>query len=211
MLAGFSVKDLLEKVASKEPVPGGGSVAALSISLAAALIGMVGGLTIGKKSSPARDEIMTDLVKTAHEIQDRLLEDIDRDADAYAGVMAAFRLPKGSETDKREREAAIEAALKEAARVPLSVAEAGVGLLSLAEIAVTQGNPNAVTDGAVGVMMARSGVLGALYNVRINLASIKDQAFKEELGRRADHLEKKVREKERHLLALAASLIEKPH
>lgn len=186
-------------------------MAALSAALAAALIGMVGGLTIGKKRSQARNEIMTDLIKTAHEIKGRLLEDIDRDAAAYAGVMAAFRLPKDSETDKRAREAAIEEALKEAARVPLSVAEAGLGLLRLAEIAVIQGNPNAVTDGAVGVMMARSGVLGALYNVRINLVSIKDQAFKEELGRRADHLEKEVREKERHLLTLAASLIEKPH
>jgi formiminotetrahydrofolate cyclodeaminase len=209
MLTDLTIKAFLEKVASEEPVPGGGSIAALSASLAAALIQMVGGLTRGKKSIPALDEIMTEMIKTASQLHTRLLEDIDRDTEAYALVIKAYRMPKGSEEEKKARGQAIQEALKEAARVPLSVAEAGTGLLRLAEIAVIQGNPNAVTDAAVGTLMARSAVLGALFNVKINLASIKDQAFKDELSRKVVLLETEVQEKERAILSLAGDIIEK--
>jgi methenyltetrahydrofolate cyclohydrolase len=209
ILTDLTVKAFLEKVASEEPVPGGGSIAALSASISAALIQMVGGLTRGKKSIPALDEIMAEMIRTALQLQGRLLEDIDRDAQAYALVMKAYRMPKGLEEEKKARSQAIQEALKEAARVPLSVAEAGVGLLRLAEIAVRQGNPNAVTDAAVGALMARSAVLGALFNVKINLASITDKAFKDELGRKVDLLEKEVQEKEKAILFLAGDIIAK--
>jgi methenyltetrahydrofolate cyclohydrolase len=209
ILTDLTVKAFLEKVASEEPVPGGGSIAALSASISAALIQMVGGLTQGKKSTPALDEIMAEMIQAASQLQSRLLEDIDRDAQAYAQVMKAYRMPKGLEEEKKARSQAIQEALKEAARVPLSVAEAGVGLLCLAEIAVRQGNPNAVTDAAVGTLMARSAVLGALFNVKINLASITDKAFKDELSRKVDLLEKEVQEKETAILFLAGDIIEK--
>jgi methenyltetrahydrofolate cyclohydrolase len=209
MLTDLTVKAFLEKVASEEPVPGGGSIAALSASISAALIQMVGGLTQGKKSTPALDEIMAEMIQTASQLQSRMLEDIDRDAQAYAQVMKSYRRPKGSEEEKQARGEAIQEALKEAARVPLSVAEAGVGLLRLAEVAVRQGNPNAVTDAAVGTLMARSAVLGALFNVKINLAAITDKAFKDELGRKVDLLEKEVQEKEKAILFLAGDIIEK--
>ncbi|MBA4393204.1 MAG: methenyltetrahydrofolate cyclohydrolase [Desulfobacca sp.] len=209
MLSELTIKQFLDKVASEEPVPGGGSIAALSASISAALIQMVGGLTQGKKSNPALDEIMAEVIRAASQLQGKLLEDIDRDAEAYARVMKAYRLPKGSEEEKKARGEAIQEALKEAARVPLSVAEAGAGLLRLAEIAVRQGNPNAVTDAAVGTLMARSAVLGALFNVRINLASIKDKAFANELNRKCDFLEKEVQEKEKVILSLANGIISK--
>jgi formiminotetrahydrofolate cyclodeaminase len=206
-LSDLTVKKFLNIVASEEPVPGGGSIAALSASISAALVQMVAGLTRGKKSTPELDELMSDLIKTASQLQGRLLEDIDRDAQAYALVMKAYRMPKGSDEEKKAREEAIQEALKEAARVPFSVAEAGTGLLRLAEIAVRQGNPNAVTDAAVAALMARSAVLGALLNVKINLASIKDKSFADELSRKCDLLEKEVEEKEKVILDVANAII----
>jgi formiminotetrahydrofolate cyclodeaminase len=207
-LSEQTISQFLDKVASEEPVPGGGSIAALAGSISAALVQMVAGLTKGKKSTFELDEVMTDLIRTASQLQGRLLADIDRDAQAYARVMEAFRMPKNSEEEKSARGAAIQEALQEAARVPFSVAEAGAALLRLADVAVSRGNPNAVTDGAVGALMARSAVFGALLNVRINLASIKDKAFVEELRHKCVLLKKEIEEKEKLILEAADRIID---
>jgi methenyltetrahydrofolate cyclohydrolase len=209
VLKELTIADFLDRVASGEPVPGGGSVAALSGALSAALSAMVARLTLGKKDDRLRDEKMSRLITKADEVRSRLANDIDRDAEAYGAVMKAYRMAKGTGEEKAARLKAIEDGLTEATRVPLSVAEAGVDLLMLADSAVREGNPNAVTDATVAALMARSSVQGALFNVRINLASLKDKALAAELAGRADELEKKAAEKEAEVLALARSLIEK--
>ena len=209
MLIDLTIKQFLERVASGEPVPGGGSVAALTAALSASLSEMVARLTLGKKGDPALDEKMLALIDAASRLRARLIDDVDRDSDAYASVMGAYRMPKGSDEEQNVRKAAVQDALKNAARVPFSVAEAGITLLKLARTALMGGKSSAITDGLVAALIARSAVIGALYNVRINLASISDIAFREDFARRADALEEEAVEMERDILSLAGSVIKK--
>jgi len=209
VLIDLTIKQFLERVASGEPVPGGGSVAALIAALSASLSEMVARLTLGKKGDPALDEKMSALIDAASRLRARLIDDVDRDSDAYASVMEAYRMPKASDEEQNVRKAAVQDALKDAACVPLSVAEAGIELLKLACTAVAAGNSGAVTDGIVAVLTARSAVIGALYNVRINLASINDEGFRDDLAHRADSLEKEAFAIETDVLSLAGSVIKK--
>ncbi len=210
MLTALTVRDFLEQVASGEPVPGGGSVAALAAALSAGLSGMVARLTLGKKDDPALDERMSSLMGTASRLMTRLAGDIDWDAAAYSAVMDAYGMPKGTEEEKAIRVETIQKALAEAARVPLSVAEAGFYLLTLAEAVVREGNPNAVTDGLTAALMARSAVLAALFNVRINLSSIKDRELVARMTAKAEILERNTAEKEKEIIELGRSMMARP-
>ena len=125
----------------------------------------------------------------------------DEDSNAYQDVLAAFKLPKTTEDEKEQRTRAIQNAMKNAARVPLAVAYDALQVMDLAEKVIRNGNRNAVSDGAVGAMMARTAVLGALFNVKINLASVKDKAFVEETMRQANKLESRVHEREAEILS----------
>jgi methenyltetrahydrofolate cyclohydrolase len=209
MLQDLTIQEFLERVASGEPVPGGGCVAALAAALSAALCGMVGGLTLGRKGNPDLDARMATLVEAASRLRVRLMDDIDRDAEAYGLVLKAYRMAKGTGPEREVRLEAIQNALTEAALVPLSVAEAGVVLLSLAEDAVTEGNPNAITDAVVGALMARSAVIGALYNVKVNLSLIRDESVRTEIERKTDGLEKEAMEREAKILSLARTAMER--
>lgn len=122
-------------------------------------------------------------------IRERLIRDIDRDSEAYDRVFAAFKLPKETEEQIAERARAIEDATKEAAIVPMQVAEEIASVMETVIYVAHKGNRNAVTDACVAMMTARTCVLGALLNVRINLASIKDEAFVKQMKVKADHLE----------------------
>ena len=203
MLADLPIKDFLAKTASKDPVPGGGSISALCAAVATALTEMVAHLTIGRKGYEDCASEMEEIAQQAMQVREKLIQDIDRDSDAYAAVMAAFQLPKGTDEEKAERSGAVQDALKNAARVPLSVAEDAFNILALAGRALEKGNRNAVTDAAVAAMSARTAVLGALCNVKINLASIKDAEFVRELRERVDVLEQQVGRKERETLSKA--------
>jgi methenyltetrahydrofolate cyclohydrolase len=209
MLSESTIKEFLERVRSGDPTPGGGSVAALGAALSAGLAGMVARLSLGRSDDAAVDRVMSALMARAGELEERLIADIDRDSLAYGEVIAAYRMPKGTEEEKAARRSAIQDAFAGAARVPLSVAEAGVELLSLAATVVREGNANAVTDGAVGAMMARSAVLGALYNVRANVSFLKDRTLAAEMADMAGTLEKKAVELEAEVLSLARSIMEK--
>jgi formiminotetrahydrofolate cyclodeaminase len=207
MLVDLTIRSFLEKVASGEPVPGGGSVSALCGALSGALSEMAASLTMGKTNDQALDSKMSEIKTDASRMRVKLGENIDRDNDAYRAVMTAYRMAKDTDSEKRTRQYAIQEALKEAARVPLSVAEMGIRLLDLAESLIREGNQNAITDSAVAAMIARSAVIGAVYNVRINLLSIKDATFRDSAKRHADQLEKKAMEKEREVLSLASSMM----
>jgi methenyltetrahydrofolate cyclohydrolase len=211
MLTDLTIKKFLERLASGEPVPGGGSAAALSGALAASLSEMVARLTLNKADNAALEEKMSTLIDQASSLRAKLTGDVDKDSDAYARVMDAFHLPKGSEAEKTARATAIQEAMKEAARVPLSVAESGVALLKLAGVAVSEGNSSAITDGLVAVLMARSSVIGALYNVRINLVSINDRAFRDEMAHQTAVLEQEAAEAEGNILSAAAAALMKQH
>lgn len=201
MLAEMTIKEFLEKTASNAPVPGGGSVAALSASLSAALAEMVANLTIGKKKYYDVEAEMKELVEKFSELRNNYIEDIDRDANAFNKVMEAFKLPKDTEEQAETRKQAIQDALKKAALVPLEVARNAYNMMNLVEEIVEKGNKNAVTDGLVSVMMARTAVLSALYNVKINLGSIKDEEFVKEIEKEVNELETKAIELEKKILS----------
>jgi formiminotetrahydrofolate cyclodeaminase len=201
VLTDLSIKDYLAKTASGDPVPGGGSSAALNAALAAALTEMVAHLTIGRKNFVSVDAEMRTVAEKAADLRRTLIEDIDRDSESYAQVLKAFQMPKGTEAQKADRARAVQEAFKQAALVPLGVARAAVALMDLGRTVISKGNPNAASDGAAGVLAARMAARAAVYNVRINLGAITDEAFTSELRRAADRLEADAEAKERAALA----------
>jgi formiminotetrahydrofolate cyclodeaminase len=201
MLANLTIKEYLEKTASNTAVPGGGSGAALSAAVAASLVEMVAILTIGKKGFEEVEAQMKDIVKQASESRQKLTEQIDRDSDAYNLVMVALKLPRETEEEKILRSEAIQKGLKQAALVPLEVAQDALVIIELARKVVAKGNKNAVTDGAVGAMMARTAAMGALFNVKINLSAIKDSDFVSKVSAQVMQLEEEIMIKEKEILA----------
>lgn len=200
MLVDLTVKEFLNKVSGSDPVPGGGSVAALNGAIASALAAMVANLTIGKKNYEAHQELMIHIAEIASRQVGQFAIDVDRDSDAYNQVFDCFKMPKATDEEKAARSAAIQEATKFAAMVPMQVARQAYELMSIITDVAHLGNQNAVTDACVAMMSARSAVLGALMNVRINLGSIKDAEFVQQLRKEADELERKACEKEKVLL-----------
>lgn len=188
MLSELTVKDFLAKTYGSDPVPGGGSVSALNGALAASLGAMVAGLTIGKKKYLDAEEEMKGIVETLVPVVNGLMVDIDRDSDAYNEVFACFKMPKETDEEKAARKEAIENATKHAAEVPLSVAKKTCAIMPLLVDLVERGNHNAVTDACVAAMCARTAVLGAVLNVRINLGGISDEAYVAKLQAECDRL-----------------------
>jgi formiminotetrahydrofolate cyclodeaminase len=201
LLTNQKITDFLQKTASGTPVPGGGSISALSAALGASLTEMVANLTIAKKGYEAVENQMKEVAQTVQNLRKKLVTEVDKDSNAYQDVLAAFKLPKTTEDEKEQRTRAIQNAMKNAARVPLGVAYDALQVMDLAEKVIRNGNRNAVSDGAVGTMMARTAVLGALFNVKINLASVKDRAFVEEMMGEVNKLESRVHEREKEILS----------
>jgi formiminotetrahydrofolate cyclodeaminase len=201
LLKDLPITEFLEKTASAEPLPGGGCTAALSAALAASLTEMVTNLTLGREEFQAVEEDMQEIVHAAADLRTKLQDDIDNDAQAYQAVLAAFKLPQNTDDQKKQRSNAIQQAFKTAATVPLGVARDAFKIMDLAARAITDGNPNAVSDGAVAVLAARTAALAAAYNVKINLTAIKDTAFVAELTREIEELEQQVIDKEKEILA----------
>ena len=200
-MKNMTIQQFAMQTASNEPVPGGGSISALAGSLAAALTEMVAGLTIGKKKYAEAEEEMKAAVAPMQQIRDQLLEDIKRDSESFDQYMQALTLPKETEEEKAARTEAMQNGLKAAVAVPLSVAKAACGILPYAETMVVKGNKTAVTDALVATMMARTAVLGAGFNVKINLESIKDQEYVDRIGKEVAELEKQAVEMEKKILA----------
>lgn len=200
MLADLTVKEFLNKVSGNDPVPGGGSVAALNGAIASALAAMVARLTLGRKGYEAHQELMEHISEIARRQMELMIADVDRDSDAYDRVFACFKMPKATDEEKAARSAAIQEATKYAAMVPMQVARRACELMDIISDVAHLGNQNAVTDACVAMMSARSAVLGALMNVRINLCSIKDPEFVRQLKEEAGELEHEACEKEKQLL-----------
>ncbi|HVS85169.1 MAG TPA: cyclodeaminase/cyclohydrolase family protein [Gaiellaceae bacterium] len=164
-IAGF-----LEELSSGAATPGGGCAAALSGALAAGLVAMVA------RNTGSLDEVATE----ADRLRGELEELIDADAASFERVLAAFRLPKETPEQKAERSRAIQAGYKGAVEPPLAVCERALRVLELAALVAERGNPNAVSDAGVAVLLAGSALEGAALNVEINLASIRDEPYREQ-------------------------------
>lgn len=200
MLADLTIKKFLAETAGNVPVPGGGSISALNGAIAAALTEMVANLTIGKKKYAEVEGQMKVIATEAALIRERLVEDIDSDSEAYNQVFEAFKLPKNNEEEIALRTLAIQEATKEAARVPMKVAQEIASVMETIIYVAHKGNRNAVTDACVAMMAARTCVLGAVLNVRINLGSIQDEAFVARMRTQADELEAEAIRIEKKLL-----------
>ena len=167
----------LDDAASKKPAPGGGSVSACAGALGAALVGMVCNLTRGReKFADVETEIVT-LVEAAEAARARLEQLLQEDTTAYNGVIAAYKMPKETAEKQAARTAAIQAGLIVAADVPLEICRVAVEVCRLAKVAAGIGNPQAVTDAGIGAILGEAAVVGAALNVKINLGSIKDEAY----------------------------------
>jgi formiminotetrahydrofolate cyclodeaminase len=207
MLTELTIKEFINKVISNDPVPGGGSVSALNGALAAALSAMVANLTIGRKKYVEVNDLMVELSARFEKLSQKLIEDVDRDSDAYNRVFAAFKMPKETDEEKQARSEAIQRETKYAAQVPMEVARAVYAVLPQIDAVAQKGNSNAVTDACVSMMCARTAILGALLNVRINLTSIKDEAFVTAMREEADTIETHTILQEQALLEYAKTIL----
>jgi methenyltetrahydrofolate cyclohydrolase len=192
------VKDFISTLAADSPAPGGGSVSALAGALSAALCAMVARLTLGKEKYRGAWEEMERLRDEADSLSSRLMDLVEEDSAAYTKVMAAFQIPKEQQS---AREDAVQSAFKEAASVPMETLRVTAELLDLVKSALNQGNPNCLTDAGVAAQLMRAAANGAAYNVRINLAGIKDPDFRSRLStetsRLLERIEDSVRDTER--------------
>jgi len=174
-----SVGNFAELVAAGTPAPGGGSVSAHSGMLAASLGQMVCNLSIGKPKFAAVEARLTEIRSSLEGLGARLRELIAEDASSFDGVLQSYRLPKETEEQKAERSAQIQSALRHAVAVPMQTAERSVDVLTLLRELADIGNPNTLSDVAVGAQLAQTATRGASYNVGANLGTISDNQFVE--------------------------------
>jgi methenyltetrahydrofolate cyclohydrolase len=191
MITQGSVEEFLGSLASAAPTPGGGSAAAISGAMGAALVSMVCNVTLGKKGYEAVEPEMRAVGAEAERLRLRLTEMVAEDVAAFDSLMAAYKLPKATEDEKARRGAAIQSSLRRATEVPLCCARACAEVIALARRASEKGYLGVISDGGVGVLAAFTGLRSAALNVYINAPSLKDRAFAEqsvqELNTLAEH------------------------
>ncbi len=177
MLTEKTVTTFLDELASNSPAPGGGSVAALSGALGAALTSMVCNLTIGKKKYAEVEGELKSVLEQAEDLCAAFTTLIDKDTETFNKVMEAYGLPKDTEGQKALRAVAIQETTKEAALVPLEVMKHVIDALALAHVVAEKGNVNSASDAGVSALMLHAACEAAALNVRINLNSISDHNF----------------------------------
>ena len=176
-LTDLSLKDFTAKLGSDAPAPGGGSAAALSGALGAALVSMVCNLTKGREKYAEFETLVVNTLKESDELAAALLEGIQKDTNAFDGVIAAYGMPKGTDAEKAARSEAIQNAYKVAILSPEETADNCLAVMRLSKDLLHKSNRNAASDLAVSALQAYAGLIGALENVAINLGAIKDQKY----------------------------------
>ncbi|MEM0466846.1 MAG: cyclodeaminase/cyclohydrolase family protein [Candidatus Thermoplasmatota archaeon] len=176
-LSQLPINLFLDELASSSPAPGGGSVAALAGALGAALTSMVGNLTLGKEAYLTVQEEIQKILSHSEQLRKELTDLIDKDTAAFNEVITAIQMPKETDEQKQKRRNALQQAYKKAAQVPFQTAQLCEQILDLALEVAQKGNKNSITDAAVSSLMAHAGVQAAVFNVKINLGAIKDEAF----------------------------------
>lgn len=182
------LQDLLDAFASNEPVPGGGSAAALAGALGTSLLLMVAGLPRTRTGAPEEAADLAEAAARLRPLRDMLASLVERDSDAYAAVVDAMRLPKATEADKQQRRSAIDTAMRGATEVPLDTMRACQQALRGALVIAANGNANASTDTGTAVLLLMAALRGAALNVGVNLRSVSDQAFAEGVSQERDQL-----------------------
>lgn len=201
-LADLTIKEFNDLMASDAPAPGGGSASALVGALGASLGTMVANLSGNKRGWDAKMETFSAWGLKGQELKTRLVALIDEDTAAYNKVLAAIRLPKKTDEDKAARKAAIEAANKQAALVPFQIVETAFGCFDLLDAMAKEGLAASVTDAGVGALCAQMAVEGSSLNVLINLGSIDDQAFCEDLKAKVKDLRERAAQRKDAVMAV---------
>jgi len=182
MLIDKKVSNFLDELASNSPTPGGGSVAALAGALGAALISMVGNLTVGKKKYEDVEEDIKKIIGSSEKLRYELSQLIEEDVKVFNNFMATYKMPRETEDEKKMRTEKIQEALIEAAKIPLRVAYKCLDIMILSQEAAEKGNINVISDAGVAVLMAEAALESAILNVKINLRKIKDEKIRTELS-----------------------------
>jgi formiminotetrahydrofolate cyclodeaminase len=181
MLAELSIVEFADRLSSEQPAPGGGSAAALSGLTGVCLLEMVINLSLGRDELAQHSELLTAKQTELARLHRDLQILIDRDAEAFSGVMTAYKLPKATEDEKQLRKDAVQKAYRQAAQIPLEVARACLDSLEIGKALCGKVNPHAVSDLAVGALSAHAAAIGALLNTAINLPFIIDTGLTSEL------------------------------
>ena len=207
-LIDMTCKAFAHETASESPAPGGGSISAYMGALGAALGAMVANLSAHKAGWDERWEEFSDWADRGQALLSELLHLVDEDTAAFNRIMDVFAMPKSTDEEKAARSEALQAATLYATQVPLRTMKAAVQVFDLVQAMAAEGNPNSVSDAGVGALAARSAVLGACLNVKINAAGLKDRAAADALVAEAEALAAEADRREREVLAVVESKIQ---
>ena len=192
MIGDLSVEDFSQQLAAGQPTPGGGSAAALVGALGAGLVSMVCNYTVGREKYADVDEEMRGVLARSEELRAELARAVDDDVAAYGSYSDAQKLPRETDEERRARDEALDAALRESTVVPLRVAEGCAQVLELALRAAELGNRFLISDAAVGAELAGAARASAELNVRLNLGGIDDEHFARACRKRLDAVAERV-------------------
>ena len=206
-LVDMTCTGFAEETASESPAPGGGSISAYMGALAAALGTMVANLSSHKAGWDDRWEFFSNWAENGMGVMNELLYLVDEDTAAFNKIMDVFGMPKGTDEEKAARAEAMEAATLYATQVPLRTMKAAFKAFEVVRAMAEEGNPNSVTDAGVGALAARSAVMGACLNVKINAAGLKDRATADALVKEAEEIQTEAQKVEAEILAIVESKI----
>lgn len=207
-LVDLTCRGFADETASESPAPGGGSISAYLGALGAALATMVANLSSHKAGWDDRWQEFSDWAVKGQQIKDDLLFLVDEDTNSFNKVMDAFGLPKATEEEKAARTAAIQEATKYATEIPLRTMQRTFDAFEIIRAMVEDGNPNSVTDAGVGALCARSAIMGAYMNVRINAAGLKDRKFADEMLAKGAEIERQAIQTEAEIIAIVNTKID---
>ncbi|CAN5503577.1 hypothetical protein BH11BAC2_BH11BAC2_10140 [soil metagenome] len=206
-LVNMKLTDFADETASESPAPGGGSISAYAGALGISLATMVANLSAGKKGWESQWEEFSDYAEKGQALKKQLLMMVDEDTRAFNIIMDCFKLPKGTDEEKKSRKAAIQNATKYAIEVPLKVMELSLASMEIIKVMAEKGNPNSVSDAGVGGLCAKAAIVGAHLNVRINASSYDDKAGIADLLKKAADMEAKAVALEQEIIASVNKLI----
>ena len=206
-LIGMNLTEFADETASESPAPGGGSISAYVGSLGISLATMVANLSSHKRGWDERWEEFSNWAEKGQNIKDQLLKLVDEDTKAFNKIMDAFGLPKGTDEEKKERTKAIQSATKNAIEVPFQVMQLSLKSMETIKAMAEIGNPNSVTDAGVGALCARTAVIGAFMNVKINASGYSDKAYVSEILSKGNSIQAEAIRLEAEIIALVESKI----
>ena len=207
-LIDLTCKGFAEETASESPAPGGGSISAYMGALAAALGTMVANLSSHKAGWDERWNYFSQWAEQGQQMMSELLHLVDEDTAAFNKIMDVFAMPKGTDEEKAARSAALQAATLYATQVPLQTVKTVARVFPLIKAMAEEGNPNSVSDAGVGALAARSAVMGALLNVKINAAGLKDRTVADQLVAEAEAIALAAQQQENEILAIVNAKIQ---